>query len=132
MSVSRIKYNHINVALNKSFHSLKHIGCDSDSCTTEQSSLCILGSEGILDSLLNILNCNESLEIEVIINYGKFLLTSLGKDCLSLIKRDAFLGSDEILTCHGLLNLLTEICLELKVTVCDNTYKFPSLSNRNT
>ena len=60
MAVSRVKYDNVNMSVNKSFYSVKYIGGNTNACTAKKSSLGILGSERILDSLLNIFNSNKS------------------------------------------------------------------------
>ena len=88
----RIDNDNINMCLNKCIYTVKNICCNTNTCTAEQTSLSILCRQRILDLLLNILDCDQTLEVEVIINNRKFLFAGLTEDLLGFLKCHAFLG----------------------------------------
>ncbi len=106
MPVCTVKHDNIDLCRDKRLHALKHICGDADTCAAQQSSLLIFCGERILDRLFNVLDCDESLEIIVVIYYRKFFFSRIREHFLCLLKRDAFLRCDESLRCHGLLYLL--------------------------
>ncbi len=132
MAVCGVEYDDIDLRINKCRYSVEAVCGNSYSCTAEESSLLILSGERILDLLLDILDGDESLEVEIIINDGELLLASLCKDLLCLIEGDTLLRGNEVLAGHALLDLLAVIGLKLKITVGDDTDEFFALGDRYT
>ena len=132
MTVSGVKHNYVNVCLHQSLYAVENICGDAECSSTEQTTLCILCRQRILDLLLNILDRDQTLEVEIIIDDRQFLNSCLCKDALCLHQSNAFLCSYKILGSHALTNLLAEILLELQITVGDDSHQLTSFCDRNT
>ena len=106
MSMCCIDNDCIYLGLYKLVYSVADIRCNTNGCGTEKSALCILGCIWILDLLLDILDCNKSLQHHVIIDDRKLLFSGFSENCLCLLECDTLFCCNEILRCHGLLDLL--------------------------
>ena len=128
----RVENNYVYFCFHQGFHTIQDVCSDTYCRAAEQTSLCILCRERILDLFLNILDSNKTLEVKILVHDRKLLDTCLGKNLLCLRQGDALRSGNQMLRSHALFNLLREIFLELEVTVCDNTNQFSSLCDRNT
>ena len=131
MAVGGIKHDDVDLGLAERFHSLEDIGCDADAGAAEKTSLGILGCIGVLDVLFNILNCDQTDKVVVIVDDGKLFLLGTGKDLLRLLQRDPFFGRDKSLGSHRLADLLAEIGLKFQVSVGDDADELSALCDRN-
>ena len=61
MTMCRIDYDTIYLCIYESCYAIHNILCDTDSCTTQKTSLLVLCRQRILDLLLNILNGDQTL-----------------------------------------------------------------------
>ena len=132
MSVCTVKNNYINLGFNKCCHSVKYICCNTDTGTAEQSALFILCCKRIFDRLFNILNCNKTFQIKIVIHDRKLFFSCLCQNCLCFFQCNAFLCCNQSLGSHGLFDLFTEICFKFQITVCNDTDKFTAFRDRNT
>ena len=116
-----IKYNYVYLGINQGSYTLQYISCNTNTGTAQKSSLCILCSQRVLDCLLNILNCDKTFQIIIVIYDRKFLFSCGSQDLLGFFQCNTFLGSNQSFRSHGLLDLLAVVCLELQVTVRNDT-----------
>ena len=56
MAMSRINNNNVNICLYKCVYTSQDIGCDTNCCTAEKTSLCIFGCQRIFDLFFNVLD----------------------------------------------------------------------------
>ena len=87
MAMGGIQNDNVHTGLHQCLHTLQHIGGDTYCCAAEQTSLAVLGRLGIFDLFLDILDGDESLQIEIVIYDGQLLLAGFGKDLLGLFQR---------------------------------------------
>ena len=132
MAVGRIDDDGIDLGLHQSIHAVEDVGGDTDTCGTKKTSLGVLRSQRILDGLLNIFDCNQTLEVTVLVHNGKLLLAGLGENHLRLVEGYTLRCGNQPFTGHGFADLLRKISLKLQVTVCDNTDQPTTFGNRHT
>ena len=132
MTMGTVQNHYVNLRCNQCGNSLQYICRDTYRSAAEETSLGILGSQRILDRLLDILDGDQTLEVKVLVNDGKLLLTRLGKDPLCLLQSGSLGSGDQALAGHGFLDLLREISLKLQVAIGDDTNQLSSLSDRHT
>ena len=77
--------NDVDLGIDQGLYPLHHIGRDADACAAEQPPLGVLGRNGVLNLLLNVLDGNQPLEVEVGVHNRQLLLTCLGKDFLGFL-----------------------------------------------
>ena len=131
MAMGGIQNDNVHTGLHQCLYTLQHIGGDTHCCAAEQTSLAVLGRLGIFDLFLDILDGDESLQIEVVIYDGQLLLAGFGKDLLGLFQGDALFCGDQALGGHAFLDLLGKIGLELQVTIGDDTHQLAALGDRH-
>ena len=60
MTMRRIYYDYVNICFYKSIYTCKHIGCNTNSCTAEQTSLLIFCCKRIFDLFFDIFNRDQT------------------------------------------------------------------------
>ena len=106
MSVRGVENDHVNFCIDQCLYSLQTVGCDADCCTAEKTSLLVLCGKRIFDLLFDILYCNQSFEIKILIYNREFFLSGFGKVILCLLQSDALLSRDQSFLSNGLFDLL--------------------------
>ena len=127
MSVCGIDNDHVYMGINQSLHTLQNVCCDTYGSTAQQTSLLVLCGQRIFDVLLDILDRDQTSQIEIIIHDRQFFFSGFCQDLFCFLQRHAYLCGNQSFAGHGFLNLLCEICLEFQVTVCNNTNQFCAL-----
>ena len=127
-----IQNQYIYMRIHQCFCSLQYVGSNTNTGTTQKTSLCILCCQRVFNLFFNIFDRNKTLQIEIFINNRKFLLASLAKNHFCFFQCNTFLCSYQILRSHGLFDLFREICLKLQITVSDDTYQLLSFRDRYT
>ena len=132
MAMRGIDNDNIDMSLYQRIYTLQNVCCNTNSCTAQQTTMIVLGRQRVFDLFLNILDRDQTFEIEVLVNDRQLFFSCLGKDCLGLFQCDTFRSSDQILAGHAVLDLLCEILFEFQITVGNDTDKLSALSNRYT
>ena len=132
MSVCRVDNNDINFCFYQSIHTFHHVCCDSNSCTTKQTTVFVFCRLRIFDLFFNIFDGDQTFQVEVIIYDRQFFFSCLCKDLFGFIQCDTFFCCDQSFGCHTVFDLLGEILFEFQVTVCDDTNQFSAFCNRHT
>ena len=132
MSVCRVQNNDIDMCIYQLLCTIQNVCCDTKCSTAQQTAFGVFGRERILDLFFNILDRDQSFEIEVIIHDRQFLFSCFCKDLFCLFQCDTFFCSDEVFRSHGFFDLFAEILFKLQITVCDDTYQFSVFCNRHT
>ena len=132
MTMCGIQNNNVNLGFCQSCHTIQNIGSNTNTCTAEQTSLCILCCKRIFDRLLNILDRDQALQIEVLINDRQLLFSCLCQNLLCFFQCDTFGSRNQTFTGHGFFNLLGKICLEFQVAVGNDADQLFALCDRDT
>ena len=126
-----IQHHDIHLRLHKGLHALQHIGRNADGRAAQKPSLFVLGGQRVLNLLLNILDGDETLQIEILVHNRKLLHTGLGQNRLGLLERNALPGCHQVLCGHAFLDRTVEIFLKFQIPVCDDAHQLLSLGNGN-
>ena len=100
--MSGVEYNHVYACLDKSRHSVEHVGCRADCRAADKSALVVARGVGILHALLDILDRDESLETAVLADDRELLDLVLAQNALCLLKRGTHGSGDQVLLSHNL------------------------------
>ena len=60
MSMCGVYNDNVYICLNKCIYTCKNVSCDTNGCTAEQTSLCVLGCKWLFDLFLDILDRDQT------------------------------------------------------------------------
>ena len=129
VTVSGVDDDDVDFGFDERGNAVEHVGGDADSRSCEQSAVFVLRAVGILDRLLDVLDRDESFEIEVLVDEGQLLDAMLAEDLLRLLERGADGRGDEVVLCHALADRLGHVRLEPEVAVGDDADQLASLGH---
>ena len=132
--MSCIDNHSIDTGINKSLDTLHGITCDTHTGCNTQAALAVLASHWLVLCFCDILVCDETYQLAVIVNNRQLLDLVITQNLGSslhiglLVCNNQFLGRS-----HDLADRTLHVCLEAEVTVGNNTHKFLAvINNRDT
>ena len=120
VAVSRIQHDGINALGNECLHAVQYVGCDTNTSCYAQTTVGVLASIGVVLHLCDILICDKSDKLTVVIHYGQ-LLDLVRKQNLRSLLQLCRVCSDDVVLGHHLLDVTVHIALEAEVAVCHDT-----------
>ena len=131
MTMSGIQYQHIHMGIYQGSGTIQYITRYTDGSGTQQTTILITGGIGILNSLFNILDGDESTQIAVRIHDGKLFNLMSGQDLLGFFQSSTDGSSYQILLGHHFLDLHIVIRQEAQVTVGDDAHQLALFTDRH-
>ena len=128
-----IDNDRIRTGAHQHFDSVQSIRLHTHSRSHKKTALGVLRSDRIILNLHKVLVSDKAYKCIVIIHNRKFLYLTASEDASSLLKADAFLGSNQIFLSHHLRDRQLPVILETKVTISNDANKLTGIVyNRNT
>ena len=127
-----IQAQHVYAGLNQSGHTVQHIVGGADGSAYQQAALLVTGRVGIHLGLLDVLDGNETLQVEVLVHDGQLLYLVLAQDLLGLGQSSSLGGGDQVLLGHHVVDELAHIGLKLHITVGDDADELAVVADGHT
>ena len=123
MSVCSVDDDCVGTCIHESLHAVERIHCHAHSGSHSQSALGILASHGLVLGLGDVLICDESHEVVVLIHHGQFLYLVFLQYLCCVAQVGLLMCGDEVVLRHHVIHLLIEMTLKAQVAVGDDTHK---------
>ena len=109
--------------IDKSLHTVESVGSHSHAGSHAQTAFAVLASHWLVLCLCDVLVCDKSHEVVVLIHHGQFLDLVFLQNLSSRGEVGLLVSSDEVLLRHHLVHLLVEMALKAKVAVGDDAHE---------
>ncbi len=117
MAVGRIEHQHVDLAPNEFGGALEIISRGTDACRAAQAALAVLRRVRVFQTLLDVLDRDEALQIVVLIDDEQLFDAVLMQDALCFIERRADGNRDQLVLGHARLDREIETRFEPQVAV---------------
>jgi hypothetical protein len=117
------KREHVHLRAGQLHSAFQEISGRSDGGAGEQPPLVVLGGVREIESLLNVLDGNQALEVEILIHDEQFFNPVLLQHTLGFLERRAHGHRDQVLLGHHGADRLAEVLLEAQVPVGQDAHE---------
>ena len=118
-----VEHESVRARVKQRARAVEHVRRDADGGGDEQTAAAVLCGVGIGHSLFDILDRDETLEMEILIDDGQLFDLVLAQRLFGFFERRSLAADDEIFARHKLSDLPVEVGFKLHIAVRDDADK---------